>query len=98
MQKGRTDLYVRPLSAGGTEELLLETPSDKWPMDWSKDGRFLLYREQDPNTGFDLKAPAMTERDPKLVVVANTPFEERHGQFFAGWALGRLRDQRVRTV
>jgi Tol biopolymer transport system component len=80
-RKGQTDLYLRPSSSARTEELLLETPNDKWPQDWSKDGRYLLYREQDPKTGFDLKALTMTGSERTSMVVANTPFEERHGQF-----------------
>ena len=37
---------------------------DKFPQNWSKDGRFLLYGEFDPKTGRDLWAlpiTAMTE-------------------------------------
>jgi eukaryotic-like serine/threonine-protein kinase len=80
-RRGPSDLYVRPSNGVGGDELLLESPNDKWPYDWSKDGRFLLYREEDPKTGFDLKALALTDSERKSVVVTNTPFEERHGQF-----------------
>jgi len=72
---------VRPSNSGTTEELLLETPNDKWTQDWSRDGRYLLYREQDPKTGFDLKALAMTGSERTTIPVANTRFEERYGQF-----------------
>jgi Tol biopolymer transport system component len=41
-RKGSQDLYLKPSSGVGTEELLLETPNFKVPEDWSKDGRFLL--------------------------------------------------------
>ena len=51
------------------------------PLDWSKDGRFLLYSQGDPKTGGDLWALPMTGNDRKPVVVANTAFEERQGQF-----------------
>jgi hypothetical protein len=80
-RKGKTDLYVRPSNSGTTEELLLETPNDKWTQDWSRDGRYLLYREQDPKTGFDLKALTMTGGERTSIAVANTRFEERYGQF-----------------
>ena len=80
-RKGKSDLYVRPSNSGTTEELLLETPNDKWTQDWSRDGRYLLYREQDPKTGFDLKALAMTGSERTTIPVANTRFEERYGQF-----------------
>ena len=35
----------------GSEELLLSTPQPKFPMDWSADGRFLLYDSLDPKRG-----------------------------------------------
>ena len=80
-RKGPGNLYVKRSTGAGTEELLLETPNDKWPQDWSKDGRFLLYMESDLKTGWNVKALAMTGNERKAVVVVNTPFDERHGQF-----------------
>ena len=59
-RKGPTDLYVKPSNGAGTEELLLETPNGKTAQDWSGDGRFLLYSEQDPKTAADLKALPMS--------------------------------------
>ena len=78
---GSYDIWLKPSSGAGTEELLLETPNDEWPYDWSKDGRFLLYLESDPKTGFDLWALPMTGNDRKPAVVVNTPFAEQDGQF-----------------
>jgi Tol biopolymer transport system component len=80
-RKGSYDIWVRPSSGAGTEELLLETPNNEWPLDWSKDGRFLLYYQDSPKTGADVWALPMTGTDRKPVVVANTPFEESKGQF-----------------
>jgi Tol biopolymer transport system component len=79
-RRGPGDLYVKSANGAGKEELLLETANNKYPQDWSKDGRFLLYLEQDPKTGADLKV-LQEGNDRKTVVVANTPFDERHGQF-----------------
>ena len=62
------------------EQLLLESPSVKLVTDWSRDGRFLLYQYADPKTGWDLAAVPMIG-DRKPIVVVNTPFEERGGQF-----------------
>jgi dipeptidyl aminopeptidase/acylaminoacyl peptidase len=80
-RKGPGDLYVKPSNGAGMEELLLETPNDKSPQDWSRDGSFLLYSEQDPKAGGDLKALPITGNERKPVVVTNTPFNERSGQF-----------------
>jgi Tol biopolymer transport system component len=59
---------------------LIESSNTKLPLDLSHDGRFLLYIEIAPKTGYDLWAlPVVGERKP--VLVANTPYEERNGQF-----------------
>src|SRR4030095_1550758 len=55
-RKGARDLYRRSSSGAGAEQLLMETPHNKVPQDWSRDGRFLLYHTVDPKTGLDLLA------------------------------------------
>jgi Tol biopolymer transport system component len=60
--------------------LILATPQNKAPVDWSPDGRFLLFRSPGLTTGFDLWAlPMSGEGKPFPVAQAN--FEERDGQF-----------------
>src|SRR5262249_15121549 len=80
-RRGVFDLYLKPSSGAGADELLLETPNNKQPQDWSRDGRFLLYFENDPKTLRDLWALEMTGKDHKPRLVVNTPFEERIAQF-----------------
>jgi serine/threonine protein kinase/Tol biopolymer transport system component len=80
-RKGTFNVYVKPSSGIGAEDLLLETPNIKVLQDWSKDGQFLLYYEVNPTTGRDLWALPMTGTDRMPRVVANSPFDERHGQF-----------------
>jgi serine/threonine protein kinase/Tol biopolymer transport system component len=75
------NVYVKPTSGMGAETLVLDTPNIKVPQDWSPDGRFLLYYELDPKTNRDVWALPMTGADKKARVVANTRFDERHGQF-----------------
>jgi hypothetical protein len=72
---------MKPSSAAVAEELLLETPNKKYTQDWSKDGRFLLYSEEDPKTGRDLWALPMTGNDRKPIVVKQTASDEFNGQF-----------------
>jgi serine/threonine protein kinase/Tol biopolymer transport system component len=80
-RKGATNLYVKPSSGAGAEQPLLETPNAKGPVDWSKDGRFLLYVEADAKSGLDLWALTITGSDRKSIAVAKTAFVERNGQF-----------------
>ncbi len=75
------DLYTKPSNGAGGEELLLSTPYGKVPLDWSSDGRYLLYSEADPTTGRDLWALDLTATDRKPFPVVHTPFEEPIGAF-----------------
>ncbi len=81
-RRGEMDLYWKLLSAppGSGEELLLSTSQPKFPMDWSADGRFLLYDSSDPKRGVDIWAlPLKGDRKPFEVV--RTDFNERLAQF-----------------
>ena len=79
-RKGVFDLYQKPATGAGSEDLLLATPQNKAPVDWSPDGRFVLYRSPGPMTGFDLWALPL-DGDRKPFPVVQTTFEERDGQF-----------------
>ena len=80
-RKGPFNLYVKSTSGASAEELLLETPNNKYPNDWSRDGQFLLYGDTDPKTGRDLWALPVTGNDRKPIEIVKTPFEELDGQF-----------------
>ena len=51
---GHNDLYVKSFPGGSTEMLLLESSDNKVPIDWSADGKFVLYNSLSQKTGFDL--------------------------------------------
>jgi dipeptidyl aminopeptidase/acylaminoacyl peptidase len=79
-RSGVFDLYEKASTGAGREDLLLATPLNKAPTDWSRDGRFLLYRSPAPATGFDIWAlPLFGDRKPFPVV--QTRFDERDAQF-----------------
>jgi serine/threonine protein kinase len=94
-RKGSYDMWLMLANKTGSEELLFGTPMNEWPVHWSKDGRFLLYYQSGSTTGSDLWALPMSggetqghqatavnnEQGRKPIVVANTKFEERQGQF-----------------
>jgi Tol biopolymer transport system component len=62
------------------DEQLVSSPLPKFPMDWSSDGRFLLYDVLDPKGGFDMWAlPFEGNRTPFPVV--KTEFNEGLAQF-----------------
>jgi Tol biopolymer transport system component len=77
---GAYNLYEKPVDGSTDERPLLVTPLPKAPLDWSRDGRFLLYSVQDPKTGTDVWALPLTgERKPFAVLQGR--FDEIQGQF-----------------
>jgi serine/threonine protein kinase/Tol biopolymer transport system component len=64
-RKGVLDLFEKPANPGGNEELVLQTDQYKDPSDWSRDGRFLLFRSSDPKTENDIWVrPADKNQEP----------------------------------
>jgi Tol biopolymer transport system component len=79
-RNGSYDLFQKPTSGTVEEQPLLLTPENKTPLDWSQNGRFLLYSVQNPKTGSDIWAlPMMGERKPFAVL--QSAFDEIEGQF-----------------
>jgi len=74
---GLHDLYVKSLTGASGEEELVKSDHDKFPDDWSRDGQWLIYEEQDPKTKYDLwLLPMSGDRKPQPFLV--TPFNENH--------------------
>jgi Tol biopolymer transport system component len=93
-RNGVYDVFEKPASGAAEEHPLLVTAQSKGPLDWSRDGRFLLYSAQDPTTASDLWAlPMMGERPSpgsgrpesaegrKPFAVLQSRFDEIEGQF-----------------
>jgi Tol biopolymer transport system component len=53
-RSGNTDIYLRPADGSGEELTVAATSQREWPSDWSRDGKYLLYTKQAPETGHDL--------------------------------------------
>ena len=73
------DLFETPASGGGAGQPMLESGQTKFPLDWSADGRFLLYRVLDPKTGNDLWVLPLAGKGEPFAIV-QTPFEENNGE------------------
>lgn len=80
-EKGR--FYVKPSDGTGRETPVVDLElQDNALNDWSPDGRFLLYQNQNANsaTGYDLVAiPLDKERKPWAFL--QTKFDEKQGRF-----------------
>jgi Tol biopolymer transport system component len=71
---GILDLYAAPVSGDGPDELLFKSPLLKYPLSWSRDGRWLLFTSLDPTTKEDLWVLPMSgsgERKPEPFLVTN---------------------------
>ena len=55
-RSGVRQIYRTDAGGGGREEQFTKSPNGKTVIDWSRDGRYLLYIEQAPKTGWDLWA------------------------------------------
>jgi serine/threonine protein kinase len=44
-RNGRARIYQKPADGSGQEELVLDIAGGAWPLDWTKDGRFLLFTQ-----------------------------------------------------
>ncbi|MGH9148638.1 MAG: protein kinase domain-containing protein, partial [Vicinamibacterales bacterium] len=80
---GSNNLFWRPATGGEVDQVVLTTPESKAPTDWSRDGRFLLFRSSSSKTGFDVWAiPLDGDGKPGTPFpVVQTSFEEKDAQF-----------------
>jgi Tol biopolymer transport system component len=79
-RKGSLDLFEKPSSNAGNEQLLLQSDQFKNPTDWSSDGRFILFTSTDPKTGNDLWVLPM-DKEKKPFAFLKTPSDENVARF-----------------
>jgi len=79
-RKEHFDLYQKASSGSGAEEALLVDSRDKFPVDWSPDGRFILFGVGDSGATGDIWVlPLFGDRKPFPFL--QTPFGENPGRF-----------------
>jgi serine/threonine protein kinase/Tol biopolymer transport system component len=72
---GSRDLYKRPLSGTGADELLLRSPRTKYPNSWSADGRYILFTSREEDTGWDIWVLPPDGKPLPLINTAATEIE-----------------------
>ena len=78
---GKYDLFAKSADGAGTEELLLRSTDNKLVVDWSSDGKFLLYSSDgDSGTQTDLWVLPLTG-DKKPFPFLKTEFNEKDARF-----------------
>src|SRR5262245_41775404 len=77
---GITNLYQKAASGAGEETLLWKSDYPKALSDWSRDGRFIIYRQTDPKTKDDIWILPMTgDGEAKPFPVVQTEANETAG-------------------
>ena len=79
-REGPRNLYQKSASGAGKEELLLKTGLNTFPMDWSADGKFILYIVSDPKTKLDTWVLPLFG-DQKPFPFLQTEANERNARF-----------------
>ena len=57
---GHFDIYSAPATGSGPDQLIVKSAVMKYPLSWSKDGKWLLYTSVDPVTKEDLWVVSMS--------------------------------------
>jgi tRNA A-37 threonylcarbamoyl transferase component Bud32 len=78
-RSGGGDLYQKPASGTGGDEMLLSSAVAKQADSVSPDGRFLLFQAQNPKTKWDLELLSLPDR--KISPFLQTEFAENQGDF-----------------
>jgi Tol biopolymer transport system component len=76
---GNTDIYWKASSGAGNEEAIAKSGTVKRPTDWSHDGRFILYDNEESASRSDLWVLPITG-DKKPIPFLRTPFAEQQGR------------------
>jgi serine/threonine protein kinase/Tol biopolymer transport system component len=77
---GLANLHTKAATGAGRPELLLRSPAPNFTLDWSRDGRYIVYQQDDPKTKGDLWLLPLTG-DKKPVVYLQTEFDETDARF-----------------
>jgi Tol biopolymer transport system component len=82
IRSGVAGLYVKPTSGAGGEQLLgtFGGEATTSPLDWSSDGRFILYSRGSPKTSWDIGVMPADGRAPGKLII-NSQHGERGGKF-----------------
>jgi eukaryotic-like serine/threonine-protein kinase len=73
-------IFRKPANGAGKEEQLLSEGINNRPLDWSRDGKWIVYENSGGATGWDLWLLPL-EGDHKPVTYLQTPFNEGDAQF-----------------
>jgi serine/threonine protein kinase/Tol biopolymer transport system component len=74
-------LFQKPSTGAGPEETLVQSASEMFSTDWSRDGRYLVFSHIDPSTTTRSDLWLLTLGDRQIRPFLVTPFRETHARF-----------------
>ena len=74
------DLFLKPTRGADSETVLLESAENKFPLDWSRDGRFIVYSVLSAKTATDLWVLPQ-DGSTKAFAFKQTPSDENGARF-----------------
>lgn len=77
MLEGEYAIYTRPAAPDGRPDLLLRSAVAKFPADWSRDGRYIIFTAPGAGTALDLWGVSTSER--RAGPIRNTVYNEGYG-------------------
>ena len=84
---GITNLYQKASNGVGADEILLQTEENKYPFDWSRDGKYVIFVNQSPKTRLDIWALPLEAGNAsdkligmKPIPLVQSPFQDWMGQ------------------
>jgi len=84
-QNGVVDIFKQPSGSPQSEEVLLQSPLEKFVVDWSPDGQYLLYAQVDgrtPTGGMQASLMALPlHGEAKPTQLVKWPFFDNAGRF-----------------
>ena len=81
-RKGNADIFVKNANGIGPETPLIETPADEFVEDWSKDGRYVVYRQAQGEFSDLYVLPIDAEGKPgKPFPIIQGPYQKDEPQF-----------------
>jgi hypothetical protein len=70
-KSGPADIYVQSVDGGGEQPLVVSDVLFKNPNQWTPDGKYVVFEQPDPTTGWDIwRVPVDGDRKPEPVVRA----------------------------
>jgi len=79
-RKGNFDLYQKVSNGAGSDEALYVSNSAKFADDWSADGKYIVFENEDSKSKYDLWVlPTFGDKKPRPYLT--TDFNEAHAQF-----------------